>query len=51
MPSRTFGKEYDLGSIGEVLAYHGPYEDPPKWMMSYKGRISAKEGDWIEPKD
>jgi hypothetical protein len=45
------GKEYDLGSIGEVLAVHGPYEDPPKWMVTYEGRVSAKEGDWIEPKD
>ena len=45
------GKEYDLGSIGEVLAVHGPYEDPPKWIVSYKGKVSAKEGDWLEPKD
>ena len=43
------GKEYDLGSIGEVLAVHGPYEDPPKWIVSYKGKVSAKKGDRIKP--
>jgi hypothetical protein len=24
--------------------------DPPRWMVSYKGKVSAKKGDWIRSK-
>jgi hypothetical protein len=43
--------EYDLASLGEVESIHGPFCDPPRWMVSYKGRISAKKGDLIKAKD
>jgi hypothetical protein len=42
--------EFDLGSLGEVESIHGPYCDPPTWMVSYKGKVSAKRGSWINPK-
>ena len=43
--------EYDLASLGEVESIHGPYCDPPRWMVSYKGKVSAEKGDWIRLKD
>jgi hypothetical protein len=43
--------EYDLASLGEVESIHGPYCDPPRWMVSYKRRVSAQKGDCIKPKD
>jgi hypothetical protein len=43
--------EYDLASLGEVDSIHGPYCDPPRWMVSYKGMVSAKKGDRIKAKD
>jgi hypothetical protein len=43
--------EYDLGSLGEVESIHGPYCDPPRWMVSYKGKVSAEKGHWIRLKD
>ena len=42
--------EFDLASLGEVESIHGPYCDPPTWMVSYKGKVSAKRGNWINPK-
>ena len=39
--------EYDLASLGEVESIHGPYCDPPRWMVSYKGKVSANKGDRI----
>ena len=42
--------EYDLKSLGEVDPIIGPYDDPLTWMVSYKGKVSAKKGDWIRPK-
>jgi hypothetical protein len=42
--------EYDLASLGEVESIHGPDCDPPRWMMSYKGKVSAKKGDLIQPR-
>jgi hypothetical protein len=43
--------KYDLASLGEVESIHGPYCDPPRWMVSYKGIVLAKKGDQIKPKD
>ena len=43
--------EYDLASLGEVESVHGPCCDPPRWMVSYKGKVSAKKGDWIVAKE
>jgi hypothetical protein len=43
--------EYDLASLGEVESIHGPFCDPPRWMVSYKGKVSAEKGDWIRLKD
>ena len=42
--------EYDLASLGEVERIYGPYCDPPRWMVSYKGNVSAKKGTWINLK-
>lgn len=42
--------EYDLASLGEVERIYGPYCDPPRWMVSYKGTVSAKKGNWINLK-
>jgi hypothetical protein len=42
--------EFDLASLGELESIHGPYCDPPRWMVSYKGKVSAKRGNWINPK-
>jgi hypothetical protein len=41
---------YDLASLGEVESIVGPYCDPPRWMVSYKEKVSAKKGDWIKAK-
>jgi hypothetical protein len=41
---------FDLASLGEVQGVHGPIGDPPKWMVSYKGKVSANTGDQIKPK-
>ena len=43
--------EYDLASLGEVESIHGPFCNPPRWMVSYKGKVSAEKGDWIRQKD
>lgn len=43
--------EYDLASLGEVESVHGPFSDPPRWTVFYKGKVSAKKGAWIKPKD
>ena len=39
---------YDLGSLGEVESIHGPFCSPPRWMVSYKAKVSAKYGDRIQ---
>ena len=41
---------YSLASLGEVESIDGPYDDPPRWFVSYKGKVSAKRGNWINPK-
>jgi len=41
--------EYDLASLGEVESIHGPFCDPPRWMVSYKEKVSAKQHDRIRP--
>src|SRR5215469_2938628 len=43
--------EYDLAALGEVENIHGPFCSPPRWMVSYKGEVSAEKGDWIQPKE
>jgi hypothetical protein len=43
--------EYDLASLGEVESIHGPYCDPPRWMVTYKGKVLVKKGDRIKAKD
>jgi len=43
--------EYDLASPGEVYSTHAPFCYPPRWMVSYKERASAKRGDRIQPKE
>ena len=43
--------EYDLASLGEVERVRGHYGDPLKWMVEYKGKVSVKRGDRIEPKE
>jgi hypothetical protein len=42
--------EYDLASLGEVGSVSGPFDDPPSWMVSYKGKVTAKKGDRIKAK-
>jgi hypothetical protein len=42
--------EYDLASLGEVERVRGHYGDPLKWMVEYKGKVSAKRGVQIKPK-
>ncbi|MGA8659690.1 MAG: hypothetical protein WB586_26510 [Chthoniobacterales bacterium] len=42
---------YDLASLGEVESVRGPYDDPPKWTVYYKGKVSAKKGDRIVAKE
>ena len=41
--------EYDFARLGEVESIHGPFCYPPRWMVSYKGKVSAKHGDRIKP--
>jgi hypothetical protein len=43
-------QEYDLASLGEVEDIHGPFCNPPRWMVSYKGNVSADCGDRIQSK-
>ena len=43
--------KYDLTSLGEVDSIHGPYGNPPRWMVSYKGKVSAKKGTRIQSKE
>jgi hypothetical protein len=42
--------EYDLAALGEVEDIHGPFCNPPRWMVSYREKVSANHGDWIQPK-
>ena len=42
--------EYDLAALGEVESIRGPFSNPPRWMVSYKGNVSAKYGDRIQAK-
>ena len=42
--------EYDLAALGKVESIHGPSCNPPRWMVSYKGKVSAKVGDRIQAK-
>jgi hypothetical protein len=49
-PIPVFPTEYDLASLGEVESIQGPFCDPPRWMVSYKGKVSAEKGDRIQPK-
>ena len=42
--------EYDLAVLGEVESIHGPFCSPPRWMVSYRGKVSAKQGDRIRPR-
>ena len=30
--------EYDLAALGQVEDIHGPFCNPPRWMVSYKGK-------------
>jgi hypothetical protein len=41
--------EYDLAALGEVESIYGPFCNPPRWMVSYIGNVSAKHGDRIQP--
>jgi hypothetical protein len=43
-------EEYDLASLGEVGSISGPFDDPPRWTVSYKERVLAKAGDRINQK-
>ena len=43
--------EYDLAALGKVESIHGPFWNPPRWMVSYKEKISAKHGHRIQPKE
>ena len=36
-------EEYDLASLGEVDRIVGPYDNPLTWMVSYKGKVSARK--------
>ena len=42
--------EYELAALGEVESIHGPFCNPPRWMVSYKEKVSARHGDRIKPK-
>jgi hypothetical protein len=48
-PWKGVRAEYDLSALGEVESIHGPFCYPPRWMVSYKGKVSAKHGDRIKP--
>ena len=41
--------EYDLAALGEVEDIHGPFCNPPRWIVSYKGKVSVDCGDRIQP--
>jgi hypothetical protein len=41
-------EEYDLAALGEVENIRGPFSNPPRWMVSYKGKVSAKYSDQIQ---
>jgi len=41
---------YELASLGEVECIRGPFHNPPRWMVSYKGKVSANHGDRIQSK-
>jgi hypothetical protein len=43
-------EEYDLASLGEVGSISEPFDDPPRWTVSYKERVFAKAGDRINQK-
>jgi hypothetical protein len=43
--------EYDIGALGEVESTDGPFWNPPRWMVSYKEKISVKHGDRIQAKE
>jgi hypothetical protein len=43
--------QYDLASLGDVESINGPFRNPPRWMLSYKGVVSANRGDLIQPKE
>jgi hypothetical protein len=43
--------KYDLTSLGEVDSIHGPYGNPPRWMVSYKGKVSAEKGYRFQSKE
>ena len=42
--------EYDLAALGEVEDIHGPFCNPPRWLVSYKGNVSVECGDRIQSK-
>ena len=42
--------KYDLASLGEVESITGPFDDPPRWTVSYKEQVLAKVGDRINRK-
>jgi hypothetical protein len=42
--------EYDLAALGEVEDIHGPFCNPPRWMVSYREKVSAECGDRIQSK-
>jgi len=42
--------EYDLAALGEVEDIHGPFCNPPRWMVSYREKVSANHGDRIQLK-
>ena len=42
--------EYDLAALGEVEDIHGPFCNPPRWMVSYREKVSVEVGDRIQPK-
>src|SRR5215471_15005522 len=46
--ARSTIQGYDLASVGEVESIHGPFCNPPRWMVSYRGKVSAKYGDRIQ---
>jgi hypothetical protein len=42
--------EYELAALGEVEDIHGPFCNPPRWMVSYREKVLANHGDRIQPK-
>ena len=43
--------DYDLASLREVEFIHGPFSNPPRWMITYRGKVSAEYGDRIRRKE